>query len=93
MKLSAWNHELENYDYLSLLVVDIDGHLHSVSLPKSYVTEKVLKKGVGFDASNFGYASVHASDMVAVPDLSTAFMEEKEDFRILHAFCDVREVE
>ena len=89
MKLSAWNHELENYDYLSLLVIDIDGHLHSVSLPKSYVTEKVLKKGVGFDASNFGYASVHASDMVAVPDLSTAFVEEKEDFRILHAFCDV----
>lgn len=89
MKLSSWNNELQGYDYLSLLVVDIDGHLHSVSLPESYVSEKVLKKGVGFDASNFGYASIHSSDMVAVPDMSTAFVEEKEGFRILHAFCDV----
>jgi len=89
MKLSAWNGEFADIDYLSLLVIDIDGHLRAVSLPKSYVNEKVLKKGVGFDASNFGFAEVHSSDMVAVPDLSTAFIEEKDGFRILHAFCTV----
>jgi glutamine synthetase len=90
MKLSRWNGKLEGYDYLSLLVVDIDGKMREVSLPASYVSDKVLMKGIGFDASNFGYAEVRASDMVAVPDFSTAFIEDKDGFRILHAFCDVR---
>ncbi|HWR10775.1 MAG TPA: glutamine synthetase beta-grasp domain-containing protein [Rectinemataceae bacterium] len=90
MKLSAWNHDMSGFDYLSLLVIDIDGRLRAVSLPASYASEKVLKKGIGFDASNFGYAKVHSSDMVAVPDLGSSFIEEKEGFRILHAFCDVK---
>ena len=93
MKLSIWNRDMSGFDYLSLLVVDIDGRLRSVSLPVAYVSEKILKKGIGFDASNFGYAKVHSSDMVALPDLATAFLEEKEGFRILHAFCDVRTTE
>lgn len=93
MQLSAWSGDASEYDFLSLLVVDMAGQLHSVSLPASYATPKVIAKGVGFDASNFGYAQVHASDMVAVPDLSTAFMETKDGFRILHAFCDVRTTE
>ncbi len=69
--------------------MDIHGAVHSVSLPRSYVSEKVLKGGIGFDASNFGYAQVHKSDMVAIPDLGTGFVEDKDGFRILHAFCDV----
>jgi glutamine synthetase len=89
MKLSKYSGDLSGIDYLSLLVVDIHGSVRSVSLPRAYVSDKVLKGGIGFDASNFGYAQVHKSDMVAIPDLSTAFVEEKDDFRILHAFCDV----
>jgi len=89
MKLSKYSGDLSGIDYLSLLVVDIHGAVHSVSLPRSYVSEKVLKGGIGFDASNFGYAQVHKSDMVAIPDLGTGFVEEKDGFRILHAFCDV----
>ncbi len=89
MKLSKYSGDLSGIDYLSLLVVDINGAVRSVSLPRAYVSDKVLKGGIGFDASNFGYAQVHKSDMVAIPDLSTGFVEEKDDFRILHAFCDV----
>jgi len=90
MKLSAWNRDMSGFDYLSLLVIDIDGRMREVSLPANYASEKVLKKGIGFDASNFGYAKVSSSDMVAVPDLGTAFLEEKDGFRILHAFCNVK---
>jgi glutamine synthetase len=89
MVLSKYTGELSSIDYLSMLVVDVHGAIRSVSLPKSYISEKVLKNGIGFDASNFGYAQVHKSDMVAVPDLSTGFIEEKDGFKILHAFCDV----
>lgn len=89
MELSRYSGNLSTIDFLSLLVVDLGGRIHSVSLPRSYVSDKVLKQGVGFDASNFGYAQVHKSDMVAVPDLETAFVEDKDGFRTLHAFCDV----
>ncbi|HRY73026.1 MAG TPA: glutamine synthetase beta-grasp domain-containing protein [Spirochaetia bacterium] len=90
MELSKYSGDLSTIDYLSLLVVDIQGNMRSVALPRSYVSDKVLKNGIGFDASNYGYAAVHKSDMVAVPDLSTGFVEEKDGFRTLHAFCDVQ---
>jgi glutamine synthetase len=89
MQLSSYSGDLAGIDYLSMLVIDIHGALRSVSLPKSYVDGRVITGGIGFDASNFGYAQVQRSDMVAVPDLSTAFVQERDGFRILHAFCDV----
>jgi len=89
MNISKYSGDLSTIDYLSMIVVDIQGALRSVSLPKAYISDKVLKHGIGFDASNFGYAQVHASDMVAIPDLSTAFVEEKDGYRILHAFSNV----
>ncbi|HPD80510.1 MAG TPA: glutamine synthetase beta-grasp domain-containing protein [Spirochaetales bacterium] len=89
MKLYKFSGNLDDIDYLSMLVVDINGQLRSVSLPRSYVTDKVLKNGIGFDASNFGFAQVHHSDMVAIPDMQATFVEERDGFRILHAFCDV----
>jgi glutamine synthetase len=89
MKLEKYSGDMSGIDYLSLLVVDIHGAIHSVSLPRDYVSDKIIRNGIGFDASNFGYAQVHKSDMVAIPDLSTGFIEQQDGFRILHAFCDV----
>ncbi len=89
MNLSGYSGDLSTIDYLSLLVVDVVGALHSVALPKSYATEKVLRNGIGFDASNFGFAQVQKSDMVAVPDLCASFVEDKDGYRTLHAFCNV----
>ncbi len=93
MKLSAYSGDLSTIDYLSFVVVDVAGKLHSVALPRSYVSEKILKNGIGFDASNFGFAQVKSSDMVAVPDLSRSFVEEKDDYRTLHAMCNVMTTE
>jgi len=89
MKLSEWNGDFAGIDYVSFIVIDIDGRMRAVSLPSSYASEAVLKRGIGFDASNFGYAKVQASDMVAVPDMETGFVEQKDGFSILHVFCDV----
>lgn len=89
MQLARYAGDLSSIDYLSMLVVDIHGKLRSVSLPRGYITDKVLKHGIGFDASNFGYADVHKSDMVAIPDLSTGFVQDRDGFKVLHAFCDV----
>ncbi|OQY08926.1 MAG: glutamine synthetase [Marinitoga sp. 4572_148] len=80
----------EDYDFLDIMIVDIYGKLKHVALPKSYVSEKTFKEGIGFDASNFGFAKVTDSDMVAVPDLSKMYLETNEETKILHIFSDVK---
>ena len=76
-------------DYLNFLMFDLAGGMRSVTLPKRYVSKKVLEDGIGFDASNYGFAKVDQSDMVAIPDSSTALLEERDGFRTAHVLCDV----
>lgn len=56
-------------------MVDINGQYRHVTIPAENLTEDTLKYGIGFDASNYGYAVVEKSDMVFIPDLDTAFVD------------------
>lgn len=93
MKFTPYDGNLASIDYLDFMMLDIYGSIRSVTIPKGYVTEKVLREGIGFDASNYGFADVSRSDMVAIPDMSTAFAEERPDGIILHALCNVRDMD
>ena len=53
-------------------IVDINGQFRHVTIPASQFTEDTMVNGIGFDASNYGYAVVEKSDMVFIPDLDTA---------------------
>ena len=53
-------------------IVDINGQFRHVTIPAAQFTETTLKEGIGFDASNYGYAVVEKSDMVFIPDPDTA---------------------
>jgi len=89
MQLERFTGSIEDVDFVNFLMVDIMGNIRSVSLPKAYASEKILKEGIGFDASNYGYAKVSDSDMVAIPDMSTAYCEVRGDYRMLDVLCDV----
>ncbi len=56
-------------------MVDINGQYRHVTIPAKNFSEKTLKNGIGFDASNYGYAVVEKSDMVFIPDPETAVIE------------------
>lgn len=56
-------------------IVDIDGQFRHVTIPARNFTEETLENGIGFDASNYGYAVVEKSDMVYIPDLDTAAID------------------
>ena len=56
-------------------MVDISGAFRHVTIPAAGFTEDILTEGVGFDASNYGYAVVEKSDMVFIPDISTAMID------------------
>ncbi len=89
MNLRKFDGNIESIDFLDFLMVDIHGTIKHVSIPKGYITDKILEEGIGFDASNFGFAKVTDSDMIAIPDMTTAFIEDKDGYTTAHVFCDV----
>ncbi len=56
-------------------MVDINGQFRHVTIPAVSFTEELMTVGVGFDASNYGYAVVEKSDMVFIPDPDTAAID------------------
>ena len=56
-------------------MVDINGQYRHVTIPAENFSEEVMTAGIGFDASNYGYAVVEKSDMVFIPDPDTAIID------------------
>ncbi|MBE7049751.1 MAG: type I glutamate--ammonia ligase [Ruminococcaceae bacterium] len=61
-------------------MVDINGQYRHVTIPANNFSEKTMENGIGFDASNYGYAMVEKSDMVFIPDPDTA---------VIDPFCEI----
>jgi len=63
-------------EFIDLKVTDLNGRLHHLTLPYSKETLKnLLKDGVGFDGSSYGFKKVENSDMIMKPELSTAKLD------------------
>jgi len=73
--------ELENYinenDIMTLdfKIPQLKGNWKHLSVPASKIKKEIFTEGFGFDGSNYGYANVEASDMVFIPDYTTAFVD------------------
>ncbi len=63
-------------EFVDLKSIDLSGRLHHITLPiNDDVLTKIIKEGVGFDGSSFGFGKVENSDMILVPDLNTATID------------------
>ena len=67
--------EEQNIQMVDFKMVDINGQFRHVTIPAGSFNETILRDGIGFDASNYGYAVVEKSDMVFIPDLDTAMVD------------------
>ena len=65
-------HDIKMVDFK---MVDINGQFRHVTIPAKNFSESTMINGIGFDASNYGYAVVEKSDMVFIPDPETAVMD------------------
>ncbi|MBE5770192.1 MAG: type I glutamate--ammonia ligase [Clostridiales bacterium] len=65
-------HDIKMVDFK---MVDINGQYRHVTIPAENFSEDTMKSGIGFDASNYGYAVVEKSDMVFIPDPDTAVID------------------
>lgn len=70
----------EGIRILDFKVTDLTGRWHHLAIPVERFGDNIMEEGIGFDGSSYGYLTVEKSDMVFIPDLSSAFVDP---------FCDV----
>ncbi|HLC65697.1 MAG TPA: type I glutamate--ammonia ligase [Candidatus Nanoarchaeia archaeon] len=90
-KLLMENVKSENLDMVDLKFIDLPGTWQHFSLPASELSEEMFVEGCGFDGSSIrGFQDINESDMLLIPDPSTAF---KDPFskNTISMICDVRD--
>ena len=70
--------------------VDLLGTWQHFSTPVEEFEAEVFKNGLGFDGSSIrGFQKIHESDMVLMPDATTAFIDPTLNVPTLVVTCDV----
>ena len=71
-------------------MIDLNGRWHHLTIPADRFSESTMTAGIGFDGSNYGFAPVEKSDMVFIPDLSSAAIDDFCEIKTLSMIGDVR---
>ncbi len=75
---------------VDLKFTDLPGTLQHFSIPAGELTEEMFVEGLGFDGSSIrGFQKIHESDMLLIPDPSTAFVDPICKVPTLSIICDV----
>src|ERR1700728_827157 len=83
----AQKNEARQFD---LRFTDIPSLQHHISYPLGELSESSFEEGFGMDGSSIrGWAAINESDMLLVPDPSTAFIDPFYETRTLVMTCDV----
>jgi glutamine synthetase len=79
-----------NAQQIDLRFTDLPGLQHHVSYPISELSEESFEEGFGMDGSSIrGWAAIHESDMLLIPDPATAMMDPFFETPTLVMTCDV----
>lgn len=70
-------------------MIDINGRWRHITIPVERLDEDTVKYGIGFDGSNYGFAPVEKSDMVFIPELSSAHVDPFTDVPTITMTGDV----
>ena len=81
--------EEEDIKMVDFMMIDLNGRWRHLTIPADRFDEDTLRNGIGFDGSNYGFAPVEKSDMVFVPDLSTAYIDPFMEIPTLAMIGDV----
>ncbi len=79
-----------NVQMLDLRFTDIPGLWHHVSYPIGQLSESSFEEGFGMDGSSIrGWAAIHESDMLLIPDAGTYILDPFCEAPTLVMVCDV----
>jgi len=75
---------------VDLRFTDLLGMWHHFSLPARELTEELFEEGIGFDGSSIrAFQEIHESDMILIPDPTSAFMDPIFEIPTLDIICDI----
>ena len=84
--------EEKGYKFVDLRFCDTMGKEQHVSLPVAAVDEDLFEEGKMFDGSSIsGWKGINESDMVLMPDISTAIKDPFAEHKTMIIRCDVLE--
>ncbi len=79
-----------NVQILDLRFTDLPGLWHHVSYPIAQLTEESFEDGFGMDGSSIrGWAAIHESDMLLMPDPSRYLLDPFTEVPTMVMICDV----
>jgi glutamine synthetase len=90
-ELQKYVHE-KDIKIIDFKVVTIVGKWNHLSIPSTRLNERIFVEGIGFDGSSYGYALLENSDMVFIPDLTTAFIDPFCEILTLSMIANIYEV-
>ena len=81
-----------NVQMVDLKFTDVPGTFQHFSIPAAQLNEDLFHEGIGFDGSSIrGFQQIHESDMMLVPDRTSAFIDPVLKVPTLSLICDVRD--
>ncbi|MGY0399875.1 MAG: type I glutamate--ammonia ligase [Ostreibacterium sp.] len=82
----------EEIKYVDLRFSDSVGKEHHFTIPVNQIDEEFFENGKMFDGSSIaGWKSINESDMVLMPDISSAFVDPFFNDKTLNITCDIIE--
>ncbi len=82
----------EGVEIIDLKFTDLPGTLQHVGVPPNEVNESLFANGTGFDGSSIrGFQTIDESDMLLVPDPSTAVIDPVYNIKTLSLLCNIRD--
>lgn len=80
----------ESAKMIDFRFTDMPGQWQHYTVPAHRLDEDLFEDGMGFDGSSIrGFREIHESDMLLIPDASTAFIDKLLEVPTLVLICDV----
>jgi glutamine synthetase len=82
----------EGIEIVDLRFCDLPGLMQHFSIPVHALTESAFEEGYGFDGSSIrGFQAIEESDMILLPDPTTAVIDEFREHKTLNLNCFVHD--
>ena len=82
----------DKVEMVDLRFTDLPGLWQHFSVPPSALDQESFAEGVGFDGSSIrGFQEIQESDMLVIPDATTAFLDPFTEQRTLVLICNIRD--
>src|SRR5262245_66294059 len=80
----------QNIQVVDVKFCDLPGTWQHFSIPAATLDEEMIREGLGFDGSSIrGFQAINESDMLLLPDVSTAFVDPVLEVPTLSLNCDI----